>query len=148
MYKMHRKDQLLRHVVHRCSTISGDQGLPRSVALVETYSCASDTLVSKRTVHVRNVHVPSRIVAAAMSSGQEMLVVATLVSAAEEATAPWGAYFRFYSISCSSWKILLPPIDVPDWSSGMVAPVFSIRLAPATALCNRCELHITSAHGR
>lgn len=135
MYEMEHKDQLLRHVIHRCSTVSSGQELPRSLAVVKTYSCASGELVSKRAFHVKNVHVPSRIVAAAMSPGHEMLVVATLVSAAEDATTPWGAYFRFCSISCSSWKTLLPSIYVPDWSFGMVAPVFSIRWAPATALC-------------
>lgn len=119
--------QLLRHAIHRPAAVTDGQGLSRSVAVVKTSLCGSDTLVAKRAFHVRNVHAPSRVVAAAMSPGQEMLVVVTVVAAAEDANVPWGSYFRFHSISCSSWRILLPAIDVPDWSAGMVAPVFSIK---------------------
>eukprot|EP00892_Ulva_mutabilis_P008586 jgi/Ulvmu1/609/UM001_0617.1 len=118
--------KMLRHVIRRPTTERSAQGLQQSGSVVETRDCASNTMVATRIMHVRSVHVPTRVVAAAMCRGQATLVLVTVVPAAEDAAVPCGQYFRFHSVSCSSWAITLPAIDVPDWSSGMVAPVFSI----------------------
>lgn len=127
------KQQLLRHVIHKCASVEDQRGYSASTAVVETYMCGSSDLVSKRAFHVRHTHVPSRVIAAAMSPGQEMLLLVTVVPSTEETKIPWGSYFRYHSVSCSSWSIMLPQIDVPDWSGGMVAPVFSIGCAKSFA---------------
>ena len=121
------QQQLLRHVVYKCTPVQDEHGISRSSALVETYVCGTSNPMSKRAFHVRHTHVSSRVVAAAMSPGQEMLLLVTVVPSTEEGQISWGSYFRYHSVSCGSWSVMLPPVDVLDWSGGMVAPVFSIR---------------------
>lgn len=97
-------------------------------SVVHTTKYGTSQQLEQSGVRVAYSSVPTQVVGAQLSSDRSMLVIVTMVRAAESRDVAWGTYFRFQAVSCRDWSISLPVIDVVDSSGGgLAAPIFSIR---------------------
>ena len=104
-------------------------------SVVDTTKYGTTELIKRSRIRVAYTSAPTQVVAAQLSRGGDVLVLATMVRAAGARDTPWGAYFRFQAVSCRDWSISLPVIDVLDSSGGgLAAPIFSIRYVVANDL--------------
>lgn len=98
-----------------------------SVVNTATIGSTSNAAGQSR-IQVTYSFVQTQVVGAQLSSDRALLVLVTLIRAADGREEEWGAYFRFHVVSCRDWTVTLPVIDVLDISGGgLAAPTFSIR---------------------
>jgi hypothetical protein len=97
-------------------------------SVVETAKNGAAQIIERSRIRVAYSFVPTQVVGAQLSSDSSMLMVVSIVRAADAREETWGTYFRYQAISCRDWTIHLPVIDVLDSSGGgMSAPIFSVR---------------------
>jgi hypothetical protein len=120
--------QLVRHAIHSPSPQRMSEGGTSLLSAVNTISCRAGSILRRGWIRVKFSYVSTQTVGAHLSQDMTSLLMVTLVGGASTCEGACGrGYFRFQTVSCRTWAVHVPVIDVLDWSAGLHAPVFCVR---------------------